>query len=96
LKRIFFYTLLVGLVLLIPYGILSAIGAAMTLKYEGSEAHIAVDMNKDLPRPQKDIRHNEITDREQHLKQMQNVYLGISATAFVGIGALLYNRKRFI
>jgi hypothetical protein len=58
---------LVGLALLIPYGILSAIGAAMTLKYEGSEAHIAVDMNRDLTEPQKGIRHNEITRKEEHL-----------------------------
>lgn len=95
LKKAFFYTALVGLVLLIPYGILSAIGAEMTLKYEGNEAHVAIDINKSLSEQQKSARHDEITEKEQHLKLIQNVYFGVSAAAFVCIGVLIYNRKRF-
>jgi len=95
LKKAFFYTALLGLVLLIPYGILSAIGAAMTLKYEGNEAHVAVDINKSLSEQQKIARHEEIIEKEQHLKQIQNIYFAVSAAAFVFIGVLIYNRKRF-
>ena len=87
--------MLVGLVLLIPFGIFSAINAAATLKYEVEEAQIAVGLNAQISGEQKKAKASEISRKEENLMQMQTIYIGLSAAALIGVGVLLYNRKRF-
>ena len=96
LKKSLFYTLLVGLFLLVVYGLVQTAGTGVSLKYQGEEAHLAIDLDRQLSAQQKRERHQEVMDLEQHLKRKQIICLGFSAVSFLGFGLLLYKWNYFI
>lgn len=77
------------------YGIVSALDAAMTSKYEVDEAYVAIELNKSLSDHQKIIKYEEVSEMEQQLKNTLATYTGMSVVSFIGILILLYNRSKF-
>jgi hypothetical protein len=96
LKKSLFYTLLFGLFIVIVYGLMQTAGTGVSLKYQGEEAHIAIDLDGKLPAQEKKERHQEVMDLEHSLKRKQITCLGVSAFSFLGFGLLLYKRRYFV
>ena len=95
MSRIYFYIVIILLAVVAGLGTFSGINAAVSLKYEGSESHIAVDMNKRLTIEQKTEQHREINSTEQYYRHMQLIYFGVSAICFIAISVLLCHRFKF-
>lgn len=92
MSRTYFYIVIILLAVGAGLATFSGINAAVSLKYEGSESHIAVDMNERLTTEQKAERHRKINSTEQYYRNMQLIYFGLFAIGFVAISVLLYNR----